>query len=338
MQKRHYYIFLMVMSAALALTGFFSLHIGTVSVPFSATVSGFLPDAQGGFSGEELATFRTVVMQIRLPRLLAAVLCGAALAISGVTYQSMFLNPLVSPDLLGVLAGSAFGASLGLLFGKSLLTAHLFAFIAGIIAVGFAVFLARLFPGNRLIMLIMGGVISSSLFTSLLSVVKFIADPHNELPAIVHWLMGGFSSVTMPAVAAAAPFLIIGIALLNAMSGYLNILSMGEEEAATLGIKVSTVRNLMIAVTTMICSITVALGGMVGWVGLMIPHITRMITGPDNRQVLPAATLVGALYLLITDIFCRAAFSTELPIGIMTSLMGVPFFIFVLSRTSGRWN
>ncbi|HMM60593.1 MAG TPA: iron chelate uptake ABC transporter family permease subunit, partial [Candidatus Rifleibacterium sp.] len=156
MQKRHYYILLLFMSAALAVTGFFSLHLGTVPVPVSATLSGFLPDAQNSFSGAELETFKTVVMQIRLPRLLAAVLCGAALAVSGVTYQSMFLNPLVSPDLLGVLAGSAFGASLGLLFGKSLLTAHLFAFIAGIIAVGFAVFLARLFPGNRLIMLIMG--------------------------------------------------------------------------------------------------------------------------------------------------------------------------------------
>ena len=131
MQKRHYYILLAVMSAALAVTGFFSLHLGTVSVPFAATLSGFQPDTQTGISGSELETFRTVVMQIRLPRLLAAILCGAALAVSGVTYQSMFLNPLVSPDLLGVLAGSAFGASVGLLFGKSLLTAHLFAFIGG---------------------------------------------------------------------------------------------------------------------------------------------------------------------------------------------------------------
>jgi len=285
-----------------------------------------------------MQTFRMVMTQIRLPRIIAAILCGAALAVSGAAYQSMFLNPLVSPDLLGVLAGSAFGASVGILLGGNMLTAHLGAFLAGIAAVFFAVALAGLFPGNRLIMLIMGGVISSSLFTSLLSLVKFAADPQNELPAIVHWLMGGFSSVTTPDVSLAGPLLLLGIMIIIAMSGYLNVLSMGDEEARTLGIRVALVRNLMIVVTTLVCSITVAIGGMVGWVGLMIPHIARMITGPDNRQMIPVAALTGAIYLLLTDNFCRAAFATEIPIGIVTSLLGVPFFIFVLSRTSGRWN
>jgi iron complex transport system permease protein len=132
--------------------------------------------------------------------------------------------------------------------------------------------------------------------------------------------------------------LLVGIVVITAMSGYLNVLSMGDEEAASLGIRVALVRNLMIVITTLVCSVTVAIGGMVGWVGLMIPHIARMITGPDNRQLIPAAAMIGGIYLLLTDNLCRAAFSGEIPIGIMTSLMGVPFFIFVVSRTSGRWN
>lgn len=325
------------LSLLLVLCSYASLHIGTISIPFAASLSGFNAE-KCDITPQQMQTYHTVITEIRLPRILAAVLCGAALAVSGASYQSMFLNPLVSPGLLGVLAGSAFGASLGLLFGKTMLSAQIGAFIFGIAAVVFAIVLTRFFPGNRLIMLIMGGVISSSLFTSLLSVVKYIADTRNELPAIVYWLMGGFSSVSMPAAIIALPLLLAGIAALTAMSGYLNVLSMGDEEATSLGIRVALVRNTLIVITTLVCSITVALGGMIGWVGLMIPHIARMITGPDNRRLIPMAALIGGIYLLLVDNVCRAAFSGEIPIGIMTSLMGVPFFIFVLSRTESRWN
>ena len=337
MQSKSYFLFLAILSLALIAGAIASLHLGTIAIPFAATFSGF-DAAACGVSGEEMQTWQAVITQIRLPRLLAAILCGAALSVSGAAYQSMFLNPLVSPDLLGVLAGAAFGAALGLLIGNSLAAAHAGAFLAGISAVFFAVFLAGYFQGNRLIMLIMGGVVSSSLFTSLLSIVTFVADPQNKLPAIIHWLMGGFSAVTPAMMTLTAPLLLAGICLITAMSGYLNALSMGDEEARTLGVRVSLVRNLMILVTTLVCSITVAIGGMVGWVGLMIPHIARMITGPDNRRLLPVAALIGGLYLLLTDNLCRAAFSNEVPIGIMTSLMGVPFFILVLSRTANRWN
>ena len=337
MQRNSYILLLTALALVLIASALFSLHLGTIRVPFAATFSGFNAESCA-VTNDVMQTWQAVITQIRLPRILAAVLCGAALAVSGAAFQSMFLNPLVSPDLLGVLAGSAFGASLGLLFGKSLAAAHFAAFLAGMSAVFLAVSIAGLFQGNRLIMLIMGGVISSSLFTSLLSIVKFVADPHNQLPEIVHWLMGGFSSVTPAMVAMTAPLLTGGIIAITAMSGYLNVLSMGDEEASALGIRVSLVRNLLIVITTLVCSITVAAGGMVGWVGLMIPHIARMITGPDNRQLVPVAALIGGIYLLLTDDLCRAIFSSEIPIGIMTSMMGVPFFILVLSRTSGRWN
>jgi len=328
---------LFALLAILAATTYISLHVGTIEMPWLAVISGF--DAKAlDVSSETAKTFKTIVSQIRLPRVLAAVFCGAALAVSGAAYQSMFMNPLVSPALLGVLAGAAFGASFGMLISKSLITAQISAFIFGSIAVAAATLLAKFFPGNRLIMLIMGGVISSSLFTSLLSVIKFVADTQNELPAIVYWLMGGFSAVSLSAATMVLPFIAAGILILMAMSGYLNILSMGDEEAASLGIDVSRIRLMLIVTTTLISSLTVALGGMVGWVGLMIPHIARMLCGPDNRQLIPLTALIGAIYLLIIDNICRTAFTGEIPIGIMTSLMGVPFFILVLSRTESRWN
>ncbi len=337
MTPTKYRLTLFLLLAIIVVTTYVSLHIGTISIPWSAVLVGF--DAETLDVAPATAdTFRTVVSQIRLPRVLTALLCGAALATSGAAYQSMFMNPLVSPALLGVLAGAAFGASLGMLISNNILVAQFFAFGFGIAAVATAVMLARFFPGNRLIMLIMGGVISSSLFTSLLSVIKFVADTQNELPAIVYWLMGGFSAVSSSAAAMVLPFVGIGIVLIIAMSGYLNVLSMGDEEAASLGVDVKRIRVLLIVITTLISSLTVALGGMIGWVGLMIPHIARMICGPDNRRLLPISALIGAIYLLIVDNICRTAFAGEIPIGIMTSLMGVPFFILVLSRTESRWN
>lgn len=285
-----------------------------------------------------LEMYSTIIKEIRLPRILAAILAGSSLAVSGAAYQSMFMNPLVSPALLGVLAGSAFGASLGMIFSSSIISAQLGAFLFGIVAVLLALFLASFFPGNRLVMLIMGGVISSTLFTSLLSVVKYIADTKNELPSIVYWLMGGFSAVTLPSIMVCGPILVVCLVIIVLLSGYLNVLSMGDEEATSLGVNVSRIRNLLIVVTTLACSLTVAIGGMISWVGLMIPHISRMLVGHNNRLLVPFSGLLGALYLLLVDTLCRSAFSTEIPIGIVTSIIGIPFFIFVITNSSNRWN
>lgn len=263
MTAKKYRITLTLLVITLAVTAYISLHIGTISIPWFAALVGF--DASKlDISPETAETYKTVVSQIRLPRVLTALLCGAALAISGAAYQSMFMNPLVSPALLGVLAGAAFGASLGMLISNNILVAQLLAFGFGVVSVGTAVLLARFFPGNRLIMLIMGGVISSSLFTALLSVIKFIADTQNELPAIVYWLMGGFSAVSSSAAAMVLPFVGVGIVMIIAMSGYLNVLSMGDEEAASLGVNVKRSRMILIIITTLISSLTVALGGMIG--------------------------------------------------------------------------
>jgi iron complex transport system permease protein len=336
MHKHKFAITILLLLIAGLSAAFISLHLGTIAIPWSTIPACLFPESIVNPADQQMHL--TVLSQIRFPRVITVLLCGAALSVSGAAYQSMFMNPLVSPGLLGVLAGAAFGASAGMLFGKSFFVSQLFAFVFGISAVSLSVFLVRFFPGNRLIMLIMGGVISSSLFTSLLSVIKYVADTRNELPAIVYWLMGGFSSVSLPAFYLGAPALLAGTVLLLMFSGYLNALSMGDEEAATLGINVEKIRLILIITTTLVCSITVAMGGMVGWVGLMIPHIARMLAGPDNRQMMPIAAIIGGLYLLMVDNVCRLAFTSEIPIGIMTSLMGVPFFILILSRTESRWN
>lgn len=313
---------------------FASLHLGTISITPAETYNALFSNSPATIA----STNYSVIRQIRLPRILAALLAGAALAVSGAAYQSMFINPLVSPGLLGVLAGAAFGSAAGMLIGKTIFAAQLGAFIFGIVAVVFSLTLAGLFKGNRLIMLLIGGIVSSSFFSALISVLKYVADTQNELPAIVYWLMGGFSSVSTPVLMFVAPIMLICLVVLILMSGYLNLLSMGDDEAASLGVKVKHIRTILIIVTTLICSLTVALGGIISWVGLMIPHTARMLIGPDNRKLVPVSALMGAIYLLIIDDLCRAAFANEIPIGIMTSLIGVPFFILILWKTDRRWN
>lgn len=295
---------------------------------------------EGGaaLDGQRFEALYNVLVHIRLPRIVAAVLIGASLSSSGVAYQAMFVNPLVSPGLLGVLAGGSFGAALGIVFGQSWLTVQVSAFICGLLAVLAALGLAAIYRGERLLMLILGGVISTALFTSLLAMVKYMADPYDQLPAIVYWLMGGLSMADGPAIWAMSWPMLGGMALLALLANYLNVLSMGDEEARSLGVNVSRIRLLMIFLATLVSALTVALGGMIGWVGLLIPHISRMLVGPDNRVLVPAAMLIGGAYLLLVDDMARLLFATEVPLGILTSLMGIPFFALVLRRAKKGWH
>ena len=335
MSKRKFYFTIAGLSAILVVGAYISIHMGSIKIPISAAIQAYFPNLfTEKIPDLELDSFMTIIKDVRAPRILAAILCGLALSVSGAAYQSMFRNPLVSPDLLGVLAGAAFGALIGMLTGHAFIGAQVGAFIFGILAVVLAVILSVLFPGNRLVMLIMGGVISSSLFTSLLSVLKYLADAKEKLPGIIFWLMGGFSTVNIDDLTVCSIIILIGTLLVILMGNQLNLLSMGDEEAQSLGVNVTLMRNIVIALTTAVCATTVALGGMIGWVGLMIPHIARMITGPDNRKLLPVAGLIGAIYLMLVDDLCRCGFESEMPIGIVTSLLGVPFFILVTFKCS----
>ncbi len=281
---------------------------------------------------------KNIFIDIRLPRIAAAVLIGASLSVSGASYQSMFINPLVSPGILGVLAGASFGAALGMISFDSWMAVQISTVFFGLVAVGAAIGMTMFYRGDRLLMLILGGIISGALFTSLLSMVKYIADPYDELPAIVYWLMGSLSMADGATLRTVALPMLAGIGMLFCFSGYLNITSMGDEEARSLGVNVRRIRVLFILVSTLISAVTVALGGMIGWVGLVVPHMARMIVGPDNRVLLPTAALMGAAYLLVVDDISRLILNVEIPIGILTSLVGIPFFALILRNAKKGWR
>jgi iron complex transport system permease protein len=280
----------------------------------------------------------TVLWDIRAPRILAAVLVGAALSASGAAYQSMFVNPLVSPGLLGVLAGASFGSALGMLAGWSWLWIQGAAFVGGVTAVAVALGLARLCRGDRLLVLILGGVVSTAFFTALLSAVKYVADPQEQLPAITYWLMGGLSRADGPSMARSAPLFVLGLFCLLAFARQLDLLSLGDEEAKSLGLAVGPVRLGLIALATVLCAATVSIAGLVGWVGLIIPHAARRLVGPGNRLLLPTCALLGGVYLLLVDDVSRLAFRVEIPLGILTAVIGIPFFPLVLRSARRSWR
>ncbi|MDD3343066.1 MAG: iron ABC transporter permease [Sulfurospirillaceae bacterium] len=275
-----------------------------------------------------------ILFDIRLPRILCVVLVGAALSVSGGAFQAMFVNPLVSPGILGVLAGASFGAALGIMIAKNWFGVQLFAFTFGFVAVLVALGVAKIYgkSGSTMIMLVLGGVISSSLFSALLSVVKFMADPYDKLPTIVYWLMGSFSAVDMKILASVSMPLLLSTITLSLMGKYLNVLSLGDDDAKALGVRVTWVRNSAILLATLLSTLTVVAAGMIGWVGLIIPHIARFLVGADNRILLPMCALLGAAFLVIVDTLCRTAMSIEIPIGIATSLIGIPIFILALKN------
>lgn len=317
-----------------------SLGLGRYPLGLDDMVS-FLSNGMFGslsVDDRKLALIKNILVDIRLPRIVAAILIGASLSVSGVTFQSMFINPLVSPGLLGVLAGASFGAALGMILTQSWIVVQASAFCFGFLGVLTAIFIAGFYKGDRLLMLILGGIISGSLFTALLSVVKYLADPYDTLPAIVYWLMGGLSMVDGKTVGMVIFPIMGSLGLLMLFSSQMNVLSMGDEEARSMGVNVRKIRFVLIFLATLISSLTVALGGVIGWVGLVIPHIARMLVGPDNRILLPTAALIGAIYLLVVDDISRIVFSVEIPLGILTALVGIPFFAAVLKKSGKGWN
>ena len=275
-----------------------------------------------------------ILQEIRLPRIIAAVLVGAALSVSGVVFQGIFVNPLVSPGILGVLAGAAFGASLGMLLGKSLVVVQITAVFFGFVAVFFALFISRLYSrGNSLLMLVLGGVISSSLFSAMLSLVEYTANPYTTLPSIVYWLMGSLSHANIDTVLVVSPWIVASIIILMVFGKHMNLMSLGENDAITLGLEVKKIRLLMIILATILSALSVMLAGMIGWIGLVIPHIARFLIGPNHTVLIPFSAILGAIFLLIVDTVSRGFFSTEIPLSILTSFIGIPIFILVLRNS-----
>ena len=282
---------------------------------------------------DKYETMKSVIFDIRLPRIISAILIGASLAVAGASFQAMFVNPLVSPGILGVLSGASFGAALGMILGLNWFLINLSTFIFGILAVFFAISISFIYSNSRnIIILVLGGIISSSLFSALLSIIKYGADTNDVLPAITYWLMGSLSFSTSSIVWNLTIPMLGGILILIFFSKYLNALSLGDEEAKALGINTKLIKLIIIIVATLISALSVILAGIIGWIGLIIPHITRLLFGADNKVILPMSALIGAIFLLIVDNTSKLIFSFEIPIGIVTAIIGIPIFIFVLKN------
>lgn len=283
-------------------------------------------------------TITTIVFEIRLPRIIAAVVVGAALAMAGAAFQSIFKNPLVSSDLLGVSNGAGFGAALAILISGAGVVTQIFAFLFGIISVSITYFISRVYKAGGILILVLSGVAISAFFNALISAIKFIADPDDKLPEIVYWLMGSLASVTMDKLVMILIPIVIGAGILIALRWHMNLLAMGDEEAQSLGLNPTRVRFLIIAGCTLLTSAAVSVSGIIGWIGLIIPHMTRMIVGPDNKILIPASLSLGASFLLLIDNISRAVISIEIPIGILTAIIGVPIFLYLLKRGYSEWS
>jgi iron complex transport system permease protein len=279
----------------------------------------------------------TIMTQIRLPRILASMLVGASLALAGTSFQGLFRNPLVSPDILGVSTGAGFGAAVAILLSGNTVTIQIAAFISALVAVGISYGVSRMVKGNATISLILAGIAIGSLFGALLSLMKYIADPINQLPTITYWLMGSLASVNTRDLMFAAVPILFGIVVLLLIRWRFNVLAMGEEEALALGVNTGRLRAVIVICCTMITASSVCISGTIGWVGLVIPHIGRMLVGPNHKTLLPVSLLLGAAYLLLIDDICRVAASVEIPIGILTAIVGVPFFVYLLNRSGKGW-
>ena len=280
----------------------------------------------------------TVVLVIRLPRILAAILVGASLAGSGAAFQGVFKNPMVSPDILGVAAGAGFGAALAILLGGGGATVQLAAFVGGLgaVAATSAIGLWRRQGGGILVM-ILAGIIVGTVFSAGISLVKVAADPNNTLPAITFWLMGSLASVLPGDLRIAALPMILGLAVLVVLRWRLNVLSFGDEEARALGVDAPRTRMVVVVAATLATAASVAVSGIIGLVGLIVPHLARLLVGPNYRALMPACLLLGAAFLLAVDNLARAVTPGEVPLGILTSLIGAPFFLALLFNLRKAW-
>lgn len=278
------------------------------------------------------------VIQVRLPRAIAAALVGATLALSGTSFQALFRNPLVSSHILGVASGAGFGAALALLLSGDLLIVQISAFGFGMAAVALSYAISRIHKETPVLTLVLAGMVVGALFSSLTSLVKYVADPYERLPSIVFWLMGSLSGVSFKELSWSFIPIIVPCIILVMIRWRLNVLSLGEEEAKALGVDVEKMRILVISCCTLMTSAAVAIAGVIGWVGLVIPHVCRMLVGPDHKILVPASISVGAAYILLVDSLARAVSTVEIPLGILTAIIGAPFFFYLLRRERLGWR
>ena len=280
----------------------------------------------------------TVVLQVRGPRVLAALVVGAALAAAGTAYQGMFRNPLVSPDILGVSTGAALGAVLAIFLSKSILLTQAFAFAGGLAAVGLVYGVgSRLRGHDPLLALVLTGVVIGTLLGSAIALLKYLADPYNQLPAITFWLLGSLASISPRDISYAIPLVLVGLVPMLLLRWRVNLLALPDDEARALGVDTRRLRTVVVACATLMTAAVVAISGIIGWVGLLIPHAARLLVGPDFGRLLPLAMLMGAAFMLAVDTLCRTLATIEVPPGVLTALIGTPFFLWLFALARRTW-
>jgi iron complex transport system permease protein len=317
-----------------------SLFVGRYATPLSAVIDESLKAFSSIFFGTpaSVSTNHTILFDVRLPRILAALMVGTALSIAGASFQGIFRNPLVSPYILGVGAGAGFGACLAILLWNNYLVIQITAFAFGLLAMFLAISMGKASKSTGTLSFVLSGMIVSSIFTALTSLVKYVADPYDQLPAIVFWLMGSLATVRYVDMLYILLPISIGTLVLFLLRWRINILSLGDEEAKALGMDVEKMRLVIIVCATLITSAAVSISGVIGWVGLVVPHISRMIVGPNYSRLLPMSIVIGASFMLLVDDLSRTVAATEIPLGILTSLVGAPFFAYLIKRGRMGWN
>jgi iron complex transport system permease protein len=292
-----------------------------------------------GGSYELAPVAHTVVFDVRLPRVLAALVVGAALSAAGAAYQTLFRNPLVSPDILGVSAGAGLGAVLAIFLSLGLWAIQAFAFAFGLLAVACAYGIAAsLRSHDPVLVLVLAGVVLGSLLGACIALIKYLADPYNQLPAITYWLLGSLAAASFEDVRSTVIPVLVGLAALWLVRWRVNVLSLGDEEAKALGVSAGRVRALVIAAATLITAAVVSISGIIGWIGLVVPHMARMLVGPDFRVLLPVSFLLGAAFLLGVDTLARTGARIEIPLGVLTAFVGTPIFVWLLATARRRWQ
>ena len=314
---------------------FMSLMIGRILTSPEEVFKALLSHFTGDTSGLSAITIKTI-WNIRMPRVLMALLVGAGLSTAGCAFQSLFSNPLATPDTLGVASGSSFGAALGILLGFGMVGIQITALVCGGLAV-FLTWLAGSGKGKGLSSIVLSGIMVGSLFTALVSLVKYTADTESQLPSITYWLMGGLDRSSFDSLKLGAPLIIAGIIVLFLLRWRMNLLPLSEDEAKASGINIKALRVVTIICATAITAACISLCGQVGWVGLLIPHMCRMKFGNNHLSIIPASVSLGAVFLVVVDTIARTATASEIPVSILTAIIGAPFFIYLMRR-NGRWQ
>jgi iron complex transport system permease protein len=322
----------------LVLLAMVALSIGRYPVSLTDVWAVVIAKLTGGAADVSPAV-ETVVWNVRLPRVLAALLVGAALAAAGATYQGMFRNPLVSPDILGASAGASLGAVIGIFLSLPVIAIQAVAFAGGLAAV-LAVYAIGSAVRNHdpVLVLVLAGVAIGALVGAGIALIKILADPYNQLPAITYWLLGSLTAVNRTDLLAILPAIVLGLIPLYLLRWQMNLMTLGEEEARALGVETRRLRAVFIAAATLMTAAAVSITGIIGWIGLLVPHVARLLVGPDFARLMPATLMLGAGYLLAVDTLARTIAAIEVPLGILTAVLGAPFFLWLLATARRGWQ